>query len=243
MAAPRVVVGAALPPANGKQNKRNSAWGTPEKPAGETVLDLEILHSVAPKAKLVVYLSAPDFGHGARAFDQMVTDHLGSIISESLGTCESDTSTGVRSVYSAIQDRARAAGISHFVASGDNGAFTCGFDQDPAGSFPSTLPSVTAVGGTSVFESEEGVYFKEYAWGSPIDQSGGGGGISKFYAAPDYQRGAPEAPPPGFSAAGPVLPATSGASRNHIQASRARRQSAVCPRRSPRLRSHCRCPR
>ena len=173
--------------------RRNSAWGTPEKPAGETVLDLEIIHSVAPKAKLVIYLSAPDFGHGARAFDQMVTDHLGSIISESLGTCEADTSTGVRGVYATIQDRAQAVGMSHFVASGDNGAFTCGFDQDPAGSFPSTLPTVTAVGGTSVFESEEGLYFKEYAWGSAIDQSGGGGGISKFYPVPDYQRSATQA--------------------------------------------------
>jgi len=78
--------------------------------------------------------------------------------------------------------------MSHFVASGDSGAFTCGQDQNPAGSFPSTLPTVTAVGGTTVFESAQGVYFKEYAWGSPIDQSGGGGGASVFYAIPDYQK-------------------------------------------------------
>jgi kumamolisin len=78
--------------------------------------------------------------------------------------------------------------MSHFVASGDSGAFTCGFDQPPAGSVPSTLPTVTAVGGTSVFESKEGLYFKEYAWGSPIDQSGGGGGASRFYPIPDYQK-------------------------------------------------------
>ena len=168
--------------------KRDSSWGTPEKPEGETVLDLEIIHAVAPAAKLVVYLSAPDFGHSARAFDQMVTDHLGSIISESLGSCEPDTPSGARNVYASIQDRSRALGMSHFVASGDTGAFTCGLDQDPAGSFPSTLPTVTAVGGTSVFESQEGVYFKEYAWGSPLDQSGGGGGASQFYAMPDYQK-------------------------------------------------------
>jgi kumamolisin len=151
------------------------------------VLDLEILHSVAPGAKLVVYLSAPDFGHGDRAFDQMVTDHLGSIISESLGSCEPETPSGARNTYASVQDRAVALGMSHFVASGDNGAFTCGLDQSPAGSFPSTLPTVTAVGGTSVFESQQGVYYKEYAWGSPIDQSGGGGGASQFYAAPTYQ--------------------------------------------------------
>jgi kumamolisin len=167
--------------------KRDPSWGTPEKPQGETVLDLEILHSVAPGAKLVVYLSAPDFGHGDRAFDQMVTDHLGSIISESLGSCEPETPSGARNTYASVQDRAVALGMSHFVASGDNGAFTCGLDQSPAGSFPSTLPTVTAVGGTSVFESQQGVYYKEYAWGSPIDQSGGGGGASQFYAAPTYQ--------------------------------------------------------
>jgi kumamolisin len=46
---------------------------------------------------------------------------------------------------------------------------------------------VTAVGGTTVFESEQGVYFKEYAWSSPLDESGGGGGASSFYTSPAYQ--------------------------------------------------------
>jgi kumamolisin len=170
------------------QLKRDPTWGKPTKAQGETVLDLEILHEVAPQAKLVVYFSADDFGHGDRAFDQMVTDHLGSIISESLGACEPDTGSGHRNVYASIQDRAVAQGMSHFVASGDNGAFTCGQDQGPAGSFPSTLPSVTSVGGTTVFESQQGIYFKEVAWGSPIDESGSGGGASQFYPAPDYQR-------------------------------------------------------
>ncbi|HKB18445.1 MAG TPA: S53 family peptidase [Candidatus Dormibacteraeota bacterium] len=168
--------------------KRDPSWGTPEKPQGETVLDLEIAHSVAPNARLVVYFSAPDFGHGDRALDHLVTDHLGSIISESLGSCEPDTPSGARNVYASIQDRAIALGLSHFVASGDSGAYTCGLDQAPAGSFPSTLPTVTAVGGTSVFESQQGIYYKEYAWGSPIDQSGGGGGVSQFYATPAYQK-------------------------------------------------------
>jgi subtilase family serine protease len=167
--------------------KRDPSWGTPEKPQGETVLDLEIAHEVAPAAKLVVYMSASDFGHGDRAFDQLVTDHLGSIISESLGSCEPDTPSGARNNYASIQDRAIALGMSHFVASGDNGAYTCGLDQNPAASFPATLPTVTAVGGTTVFESQEGVYFKEYAWSSPLDESGGGGGASQFYAAPSYQ--------------------------------------------------------
>jgi kumamolisin len=172
---------------------RDPSWGTPEKPQGEAVLDLEILHEVAPQAKLVIYLSAADFGHGDRAFDQMVTDHLGSIISESLGECEPDTSGGHRDAYASIQDRAVALGMSHFVASGDNGAYTCGEDQPPAASFPSTLPTVTAVGGTTVFESQQGIYFKEMAWGAPLDQSGSGGGTSQFYPLPTYQQAVAQA--------------------------------------------------
>jgi subtilase family serine protease len=168
--------------------RRDPSWGTPQKPQGEAVLDLEIIHEIAPAAKLVIYLSAADFGHDDRAFDQMVTEHLGSIISESLGACEPDTPGGHRNTYATIQDRAVALGMSHFAATGDNGAYMCGQDQGPAGSFPSTLPTVTAVGGTSVFESKQGIYFKETAWGSPLDESGTGGGASQFYPAPDYQK-------------------------------------------------------
>lgn len=168
--------------------KRDPSWGTPEKAQGETVLDLEIIHEVAPAAKMVVYFSAPDVAHADRAFDQMVSDRLGSVISESLGACEPDTSSGHRAQYASIQDRAVAEGMSHFVASGDNGAYTCGVSVPPAGSFPATLPSVTSVGGTTVFESVQGVYFKEVAWGGPISEIGGGGGASQYYPIPDYQK-------------------------------------------------------
>ncbi|HEX7264573.1 MAG TPA: S53 family peptidase [Candidatus Dormibacteraeota bacterium] len=168
--------------------KRDAAWGTPMKAQGETVLDLEIIHQVAPAAKMVVYFSSADFAHADRAFDQMVNDHLGSIISESLGACEPDTPSGHRQTYSSIQDRSVAVGMSHFIASGDSGAYTCGLDQPPAASFPSTLPSVTAVGGTTVFESVQGIYFKEVAWGGPVSESGSGGGASQVYVLPDYQK-------------------------------------------------------
>jgi kumamolisin len=168
--------------------KRDPSWGTPMKPQGETVLDLEIIHQVAPAAKMVVYFSAPDFGHADRAFDQMISDHLGSVISESLGACESDTPSGHRAAYASIQDRSVAQGMSHFIASGDSGAYTCGESAPPAASFPSTLPNVTAVGGTTVFESVQGIYFKEAAWGGPVAEIGSGGGASQFYPVPDYQK-------------------------------------------------------
>ncbi len=178
--------------------KQDPKWGKPEAPIGETVLDLEIAHEIAPNAKLVVYLAAPTFAFHNRAFDQLVTDHLGSVISESLGICELDTSPGQRDQLQSLEVRAQAQGMSHFVATGDNGAYECGESEYPAGSFPSTLPNVTAVGGTTLFESKQGTYFQEYAWGSPIDESGTGGGRSQYYPIPDYQQSVQDASGHGF---------------------------------------------
>jgi len=178
-----------LPPFDGLVDiKKDPSWGTPLNPQGEAVLDLEIIHQIAPKAKMVVYESGPSFAFADRAFDQMVSDHLGSIISESLGACELGTTSGHRNLNSSIQDRATAVGMTHFIASGDGGAFTCGEDHAAAVSFPSSLPTVTAVGGTTAFQAADGSYGREMAWGSAIDQSGGGGGPSRFFDVPGYQK-------------------------------------------------------
>jgi len=173
--------------------KRDPSWGTPLAPLGETSMDLEIIHEVAPKAKLVVYISSRDGVYMERAFDQLVNDHLGSIISMSLGLCEREATSDYRSIWAAMEDRAVAQGMSHFVATGDTGAYECGFDTDPACQFPSTLPTVTAVGGTSVFESVQGAYLKEMAWNAPIHQRGTGGGVSQYYPLPAYQMGVAQA--------------------------------------------------
>jgi len=189
----------ALPPFSQVLTVRQDPkWGKPEAPIGEIVLDLEIAHEIAPMAKLVVYLAAPTFAFHNRAFSQLITDHLGSIISESLGICETDTSPALRDQLQSMEVQAQAQGMSHFVATGDSGAYECGQSEYPAASFPSTLPNVTAVGGTTVFESKQGTYFQEYAWGSPIDESGTGGGRSQVYSLPDYQKSVQDANGHGF---------------------------------------------
>ena len=167
--------------------KRDPSWGTPEPPAGETAMDLEIIHEVAPKAKLVIYLAGPQVALADRAFDQLVSDHLGSIISDSLGQCEAGVGSGHRNLYASIEDRAVVQGMGHFVASGDLGAYDCGEASGPSVDFPSALPNITAVGGTTAFQSIDGKYFTEMAWSAPIDQAGTGGGASLYYARPEYQ--------------------------------------------------------
>ncbi len=168
--------------------KRDPHWGTPESPAGETAMDLEIIHEVAPKAKLVIYLAGPQVALADRAFDQLVTDHLGSIISDSLGQCEAGVGSGHRNLYASIEDRAVVQGMGHFVASGDFGSYDCGEANGLSVDFPSALPNITAVGGTTAFQSIDGKYFKEMAWSAPIDERGTGGGASLYYPLPDYQK-------------------------------------------------------
>jgi kumamolisin len=169
--------------------KRDPDWGTPEAPAGETVMDLEIIHEIAPNAKLVIYLAGPQLALADRAFDQMVTDRLGSIISDSIGQCEAGVPSGHRNLVATIEDRAVAQGMSHFVASGDLGAYGCGDGTTLSVDFPSALPNITAVGGTTAFQAVDGKYFKEMAWNGPIEGSGTGGGASRYYSLPSYQSG------------------------------------------------------
>ena len=167
--------------------KRDPSWGSPEAPAGETVMDLEIIHEIAPAAKLVIYLAGPQIALADRAFNQMVTDHLGAIISDSIGQCEAGVPSGHRNLVASIEDRAVAQGMSHFVASGDLGAYGCGDGKTLSVDFPSALPNITAVGGTTAFQAIDGTYFKEMAWSGPVEAAGTGGGVSRYYAIPSYQ--------------------------------------------------------
>ena len=173
--------------------KRDPSWGTPEAPAGETVMDLEIIHEIAPNAKLVIYLAGPQIALADRAFDQMVTDLLGSIISDSIGQCEAGVPSGHRNLVASIEGRAVAQGMSHFVASGDLGAYGCGDGKTLSVDFPSALPNITAVGGTTAFQAIDGTYFKEMAWNGSIEAAGTGGGVSRYYAMPSYQNNVAQA--------------------------------------------------
>ena len=92
-----------------------------------------------------------------------------------------------------------AMGISVLFASGDQGVLGReGYPNDPRGyhpDFPAASPYITAVGGTDFVT--KGVVGAEKAW------SLGGGGFSKTFAAPAYQKDAVAAY---LSAAGGALP-------------------------------------
>jgi kumamolisin len=170
---------------------QQGSWGKPAAEAGEADLDLEIVHGIAPGAKLVVYYASSTNYLQAEA--QMFKDFpQGAIESSSVGQCERPQVQNDGNALNDVTAAAAAQGWSMFVASGDRGAYDCtpnGDYTDLAADLDASMPAVTAVGGTYVFLSSNGGYFHETAWGEPIEQWGSNGGLSIFWKTPAWQAG------------------------------------------------------
>jgi kumamolisin len=166
---------------------------------GEAELDLEVVHEIAPGARLRVY-NCPN---GCSSADLVaieshaVRDNPRGIVSVSIGACESAAGRGDAGAESSAFSPTGALGVSVFVASGDNGAYTC-LDQDwgaPPGpdslgvSIPASVPGVTAVGGTRLSLRSNAQWYREEVWAYPADTSGSGGGRSVYFGRPSWQQG------------------------------------------------------
>ncbi len=176
----------------------SASYGQPAGTEGEANLDLEIVHATAPAAKLVVYYAGPGTTGEVAAYSAMLNAYPHAILSDSIGGCELGSST-FSTATEPLFRRFAATGGTVFNAAGDSGAFTCTrgmpvahwdpSKQKPNVSNPSDDPWVTAVGGTSIFPSRNGGYGREAVWGNPIEQAGGGGGLSAYFRRPSYQKG------------------------------------------------------
>jgi subtilase family serine protease len=174
--------------------------------AGETTLDVQIIHAIAPEAKIVVLVSPVAETEGTiglpefRQLVQYALDHkLGSIISQSWGaselTLENAQGQQERQLWNdLLQKSTTQQSITYISSSGDHGA-TDVTDMAghklatiPAVSFAADSPWITSVGGTTL--KRNGTTFSEQVWN---DNAGGatGGGFSKFYSMPDYQKTLP----------------------------------------------------
>ena len=183
-----------LPPANislraDKSWAPFSAGKTAEGNLGEADLDVEVVHAMAPKAKLIVYVFGTSAGFIATE-DAMVRENPTGIISFSYGGCEQGLGGKTLAAYEQPWLRLAAENVSAYVSSGDSGAYTCGEKTGPWVSFPADIPVIVSVGGTTVFLGKNGSYGFEMAWGEALTEWGGGGGVSKVFARPGYQTGA-----------------------------------------------------
>ncbi|MBO0792394.1 MAG: S53 family peptidase, partial [Ktedonobacteraceae bacterium] len=178
-----------------------SGWGD------ETTLDVQIIHAIAPDAKIVV-LTSPiaetEGTEGLPEFRQLIQyaiDHkLGNIFSNSWGASELTLmdQAGKQELQqwdTLLQKATTEQGMTFIASSGDHGS-TDAIDMTgkklahvPTTSFAAGSPWMTSVGGTTV--TRQGSVFNERVWNDGSGASGGG--FSQLYKMPDYQKTLPSA--------------------------------------------------
>ncbi|MGI9125168.1 MAG: S53 family peptidase, partial [Mycobacterium sp.] len=174
---------------------------------GEAVMDLEVVHAIAPEARLVLVNARPTVEGGGhfekigRMFDDAAQAYPQSVWTLSIGWgCEALVSAADVAPVRAALVRAHRRGITAFDASGDNGGLECKGGKDwssPPGpdhvgvDTIASLPEMTSVGGTTLSTDMQGRWMGEWGWIDPPMSQGTSGGVSRLFARPDYQRALP----------------------------------------------------
>ncbi len=157
----------------------------------EIMLDIQVVGSVAPGAKIVMYFTEftqQGWVDAITRFTHDSTNHP-SVISISYGNPEKDprsawTDSAIKVVSGAFE-AAAAKGITICCASGDDGSRDQSEDGRAHADFPASSPYVLGCGGTRL-ESSQGVIKREVVWN---DASGaGGGGVSALFPVPAWQK-------------------------------------------------------
>ncbi len=177
--------------------------GKPEQMHGETAMDLQVAHAIAPDARLVVINARPTVeGDGAyekigRMFEEADRQFPGAVWSLSIGWgCEEFVNAADLAPVEAAVAAAQRRGTAVYDASGDTAGLECKGGEEwsaPPGSDDigldaiASLPAITSVGGTTLSTGPRGQWVAEHAWvDSPLSQ-GTSGGVSRLFARPPWQ--------------------------------------------------------
>ena len=186
----------------------------------ETTLDVDMVHAIAPGADIALVVASTPAGDVLNlAVNYAVTNHLGSVISQSFGMPEYLLHGNNGQMNQAHDNYVLAAsyGITVFASTGDWGATNGGPYNNAL--FPASDPYVTGVGGTNLFMYTtkpgytEGTgtwinrvgsvgtsYFYEIAgndyegmladgYPAPFDMVTTGGAMSSLFSIPSWQSG------------------------------------------------------
>ena len=179
--------------------------------AEETTLDVEMAHTIAPGASILLVETPVSETEGVTGFPQIIEaenyvidHHLGDVISQSFsateqsfvnasGGFEPSQILGLQSSF----ENAAASGVTVLAATGDSGAADVGADEStyfnfPVVSFPPDDPLVTAVGGLNLSLNPFGSRTApDTVWNDPnsICESpcAGNGGLSVVFTRPSFQ--------------------------------------------------------
>jgi len=162
--------------------------GTDPNADGEVMLDIEVLGSVAPGVKIVVYF-APNTDQGfIDALSTAVHDTANkpSVVSISWGGPEDSWTQQARTQMEQVLTEGAAVGVTVTVASGDNGSTDGVTDGKQHVDFPACAPHALGCGGTKL-TIQNGQIASEVVWNELPDHGAGGGGISIEFPVPSYQ--------------------------------------------------------
>jgi kumamolisin len=167
--------------------------------------------AIAPQANKILVYNAPNDATGITTADEymkIANDNSADVVSASWGLCERDLGFAQAQAESVAFEQMAAQGQSMFAAAGDNGAYDClsgSGNTSLSVDDPGSQPFVTSVGGTSFASYDPSTnlhpsYQPETVWNvqnacsgtnlNACTQTGaGGGGVSSFWAQPNYQYG------------------------------------------------------
>jgi subtilase family serine protease len=197
----------AIPPFNPADNTMDS-W------AGETTLDVEYAHTIAPGANILLVETPIAETEGVTGFPQIVQaeeyvidHHLGDVISQSFSATEQTFTPASVGALSDVYLDAEQNHITVLAATGDSGAVNTEQDGQtyyttPDTTWPPSDPLVTAVGGTQLHLDANGNRTSpDTVWNDTYDVPANqfifgdngpnplatGGGTSTLFPRPDYQ--------------------------------------------------------
>jgi kumamolisin len=165
--------------------------GDANGPDGEVMLDIEVVGSVAPQARIAVYF-APNTDAGfLDAITTAIHDTTNrpSVISISWGGPESTWTTQAMTAMDDAFQAAATMGITVCVASGDNGSSDGVNDGSGHVDFPASSPFALACGGTRLNATKTQIV-SEVVWNDGPGNGASGGGISSVFPAAAWQSGA-----------------------------------------------------
>jgi kumamolisin len=169
---------------------KNKPAGGANGPDGEVMLDIEVVGAVAPEAHIVVYF-APNTDAGfLNAITTAVHDSKNkpSVISISWGGPESSWTPQSLTAFDSAFQAAATMGVTVCVASGDGGSGDGVGDGADHVDFPASSPHALACGGTNI-QVSGGAITTESVWNDGPQGGAGGGGVSAFFALPQWQNG------------------------------------------------------
>lgn len=185
--------------------------GMPTQMNGEATMDLQVIHAVAPGAKLVMVNARPTVEPGAtyekigRLMETVDRQFPGAVWSLSIGWgCDRLVTAADLAPVRAALSTAHRHGTTAFDATGDLAGLECRGGKrwsdpptpdDVGVDAVASVPEMTAVGGTTLSTDARGGWLAEQSWYDVPLTQGTAGGASALFPRPSWQNVHGEAGP------------------------------------------------